>query len=85
MHLLDGARIHAAARTVSRPQLITTCTPVSYTHLDVYKRQPRMCTPESKYFFFSLTAKQDDSKNNIQGISEINDHWMVQIVIYEVY
>ena len=31
-HLLDGERIYAAALSVSRA--------VSYTHLDVYKRQP---------------------------------------------
>ena len=38
--LADGINVTDLQSSVMRMGSLTTCTPVSYTHLDVYKRQP---------------------------------------------
>ena len=41
-------RVHGSGMfTRGQTQVLTTCTPVSYTHLDVYKRQQRCDTARS--------------------------------------
>ena len=42
LHTLSG--IISFSYPGASPALMGACAPVSYTHLDVYKRQPRSCS-----------------------------------------
>ena len=50
--LTTPRRTHSSFRTINAEQMVNTCNAVSYTHLDVYKRQVCVCVCVSIWRFF---------------------------------
>ena len=54
------------------PALLMICIPVSYTHLDVYKRQKVFLTGENLFTFTGLDGGIDPEESNERGWSYSN-------------